>query len=91
MSEQPYTLYFTDRSVSSLKNLDRTVARRIVQKLEWLADNAAAIAHTPLTGDWQGYYRLRVGDYRVIYRLDHSLRMVVVEIIGHRSEIYDRP
>lgn len=91
MSEQLYTLHFTDRSVSSLKNLDRTVARRIVQKLEWLADNAAAIAHTPLTGDWQGYYRLRVGDYRVIYRLDHSLRMVVVEIIGHRSEIYDRP
>ncbi len=90
MSE-PHILYFTDRAANSLKRLDRTVARRIVQKLEWLADNAAVIAHTPLTGDWQGYYRLRVGDYRAICRLDHNLRLVVVEFIGHRSEIYESP
>lgn len=88
---ESYALYFTERSVSDLKSLDRPVARRIVQKLEWLADNVAVVAHMPLTGDWQGYYRLRVGDYRVIYRLDHPLRMLVVELIGHRSDIYDRP
>lgn len=88
MSEA-YTLQFSDRALASLKRLDKTVAQRILDKLEWLAANAAVIAHTPLTGDWSGFYRLRVGDYRVIYRLDHDNRLIVVEIIGHRREVYD--
>jgi len=86
---EPYTLQFTEKATNSLKQLDQTVARRIFKKLEWLADNAAIIAHYPLTGDWSGFCRLRVGDYRAIYRLDHMIRLIVVEIIGHRSEIYD--
>jgi mRNA interferase RelE/StbE len=84
-----YTLQFSDRALASLKRLDKTVAQRILDKLEWLAANATTIAHTSLTGDWSGFYRLRVGDYRVIYRLDHDNRLILVEIIGHRREVYD--
>ena len=88
MSE-PYTLQFTDRALADLKRLDKPIARRILSKLEWLAANTAVIAHVPLSGDWSGFYRLRVGDYRVIYRLDRDNRLIVVDIIGHRSEVYD--
>jgi len=86
---EPYTLRFTEKTADNLKRLDKTVVRRILSKLEWLAENAATIPHAPLSGDWSGFYRLRVGDYRAIYRLDHSGHLIVVEIVGHRSDIYD--
>ena len=43
----------------------------------------------PLKGTWTGHYRFRVGDYRVVYRIDDLGRIVVVAIIAHRSEVYE--
>jgi mRNA interferase RelE/StbE len=87
MSE-PYVLQFSDRAVASLKRLDKPVARRILDKLSWLATNATMVTHTSLTGEWSGFYRLRVGNYRVIYQMDHGIHLIVIEVIGHRREIY---
>ena len=42
-----------------------------------------------LTGEWSGYLRYRVGDWRVIYRIDDSTNRVNVVVIGHRREIYE--
>ncbi len=90
MSEPPsYSLQFSNRALASLKRLDKVVTRRILDKLEWLAANASVLAHVALTGDWSSYYRLRVGDYRVLYRLDHDNYLITIEIVGHRREIYD--
>ena len=84
---QPYVLQLTEEAEKDLKRLDKTVAKRIVTKLQWLAANAETYSHTALTGQWTGFFRLRVGDYRVIYALDHEGRLIVVVVIGHRSEI----
>ncbi len=43
------------------------MARRIVQRINWLAANWDAVRLEALTGDLAGLYKLRVGDYRVIY------------------------
>ena len=85
-----YTLKFNDRALSSLKNIDKAIAQRILRKLEWLAANTTVIPHTALAGNWEGFYRLRVGDYRVIYRLNHDSLLIAVEVIGHRREIYTK-
>ena len=42
-----------------------------------------------LTGEWAGYLRYRVGDWRVIYRFDDSTNPVNVVVIGHCREIYE--
>ena len=42
-----------------------------------------------LTGEWAGYLRYRVGDWRVIYRIDATANRVNVVVIGHRREIYE--
>jgi mRNA interferase RelE/StbE len=42
-----------------------------------------------LTGKLKGYYRFRIGDYRVIYRVDDDGRLVIVALITHRSKAYD--
>lgn len=43
----------------------------------------------PLTGKLKGYYRFRIGDYRVIYRIDDDGLLVIVALITHRSKAYD--
>ena len=43
----------------------------------------------PLKGDFAGYYRYRVGDYRVIYRIDDQQQSVFVLKIAHRSDVYE--
>ncbi|WP_230966935.1 type II toxin-antitoxin system RelE family toxin [Nostoc sp. NZL] len=41
-----------------------------------------------LKGDYAGYYRYRIGDYRVIYSIDDEVVQVLVVAIAHRSEVY---
>ncbi len=87
--QTPYLLEYSDAAIESLRTLDRAVARRIIAKLRWLADNAETLPHFALAGRWRGLYRLRVGDYRAIYKLNHELQLLLVEIVGHRREIYE--
>ena len=42
-----------------------------------------------LTGDWAGYLRYRVGDWRVIYRVEDETSRVYVVTTAHRSEVYE--
>ncbi|MBE9089208.1 type II toxin-antitoxin system RelE/ParE family toxin [Microcystis aeruginosa LEGE 11464] len=60
---------------------------RILNKIEWLAINFEQITPLPLTREWSGFYKLRVGDYRVIYEFDRESRIIIR--VGHRSEVYD--
>jgi len=63
------------------------VKERIAQKIEWLAENLDQIIPQQLTGNLAGYYKLRVGDYRVIYDLINEEKVLIISQVGHRSEI----
>jgi mRNA interferase RelE/StbE len=43
-----------------------------------------------LKGEWSRYLRYRVGDWRVIYRIDDQARCVSVLVIAHRRDVYDK-
>jgi len=68
--------------------LDKAVSRRVVDRINWLAANLDAIRLEALTGDLAELYKLRVGDYRVIYEVLREERTIVIHAIGHRREIY---
>ena len=68
--------------------LDKPVGRRIVERINWLAGNLDVIQPETLTGDLTGLYKLRVGDYRVIYGVVHSEKAIMIHAIGHRRQIY---
>ena len=68
-----------------LDRLDRSVADRIIGKIE-KALAAEGRAGEPLAGEFAGLYRLRVGDYRVIYARTAVGYMVLR--IGHRGDVY---
>ena len=85
---EPYSLEYTETAVDQLERLPRTIAAQIIRKLEWMAANATDVKHEAMTGNWGGFFRIRVRDYRVIYSLDHARRVIEVEAVGHRSKIY---
>jgi len=43
----------------------------------------------PLKGKLWGYYRYRIGDYRVVYLIDEQTNQVLVDTIAHRGKVYD--
>jgi mRNA interferase RelE/StbE len=83
-----YSVSFETESVADLDALDQRVRLRIINKIEWLRINFERITPLPLTGQWSGFYKLRVGDYRVIYEFDSENHLIIITRIGHRREIY---
>jgi mRNA interferase RelE/StbE len=71
------------------RRLDRANAKRVIEKLQDQAKNATLVKHKDLKGQWRGLYSLRIGDYRAIYALNHEKRLLIVEVIGHRRDVYD--
>ena len=74
--------------VKDLKGLDRSIRQRILNKIQWLLEHVEEIRHEPLTAQWEGMYRLRVGDYRVVYGIDRMQKRIIIYIVGHRREVY---
>jgi len=79
-------IQYSREALKALAKMDSKAAKQIVAKVEQLANDPASLANNvkKLTG--RPEYRLRVGDYRVIY----SETLVVLNVIkvGHRREIY---
>jgi len=71
-----------------LMRLDKRVGRRVVERINWLAANLDSVRPEAFTGNLAGLYKLRVGDYRVIYEVLRQEETIVIHAIGHRSAIY---
>ena len=79
---------FTSNAEADLARLDVPVVQRVLKRLRWLAENFEAITPEALTGQWQGVFKLRVGDYRVLYTCDKAQQKIVVHFVRHRREVY---
>ncbi len=77
---------FTPQGSEDLGRLDKPVAQRVLNRIRWLAENFEALAPQPLTGRWQGVYKLRIGDYRALYTFGKD--RIEIRAIGHRREVY---
>ena len=82
-----YKIEWKQSAKKELKKLDKQIIPRILQAVENLADNPYSSGSKKLIGS-DSIYRIRVGDYRIVYNI--KLSVVIIEIIkvGHRREIY---
>jgi len=69
-----------------LRKLDREIRPRIEGAIALLAEDPRPPASRPLGG--RDGYRVRVGDYRIIYTVQDDVLLVVVVTLGHRREVY---
>src|SRR2546425_12675024 len=82
-----FEIIWSEPAIRQLRKLDRTVARRIFNKVGELADNPHRLVQRLVSSP---YYRLRVGDYRVILDIQQSLLRILGLKVGHRGSIYNR-
>ncbi len=83
-----YRVIILPKALADLSSLDKAVAQRISDKLTWLSEIIKRTTPIPLKGEFSGFYKLKAGDWRVIYEVDHSEKTVTVHKVGHRREIY---
>ncbi|MBW4517946.1 MAG: type II toxin-antitoxin system RelE/ParE family toxin [Timaviella obliquedivisa GSE-PSE-MK23-08B] len=84
-----YSIEYEPEAIANLEKLSVTNRKRIIAKINWLAENFEQITPQPLTADLSGFYKLRIGDYRVIYEFNIEESILFIDKVGHRSEIYD--
>ena len=82
-----YKILIDDKVIKDLKKIDKTWQSRILHKIK------TVLAEDPyrgkrLVGNLSPYWRLRVGDYRIIYEIEEERVIVEVIRIKHRKEVY---
>jgi mRNA interferase RelE/StbE len=71
-------------------NADKALAKKIARCLQQLEETPLFHPNVKaLKGEYAGYYRYRIGDYRVIYSVDEDIVQVFVITIVYRGEAYD--
>ena len=83
-----YQIELRQEVLRDLKALDSIVMDRVLRKLTWLKDNFDIIIPESLKGEFKGLYKLRIGDYRILYTFNKSEKKISVHLIGHRKDIY---
>jgi mRNA interferase RelE/StbE len=82
----PFEIIWSEPAIRSLKKLDRPVAKRIFDAVSRLRDEpnrwVERLVNSP-------YYRMRVGDFRVIVDIQGGRLRVLVIKVGHRKNVYD--
>lgn len=84
-----WTLEFDAKARKQFRKLPKAIGDRILVGMETVAahenprDRGKAMA-----GEWAGHWRYRVGDYRVIARIEDGRMVIIVVALGHRREVY---
>ncbi len=81
-----YTVRLRPSAERALGKLPRELQGRILGKLDQLAENPYLPGYEKLHGE--PGYRVRVGDYRIVYDILHQEVTILVIRIGHRREVY---
>jgi mRNA interferase RelE/StbE len=82
----PYVVYVKRSAEKELAGLPLQVHQRIIKRLLTLKANPRPPGAKKLGSAER--YRLRVGDYRILYTIDDDLQKIEVSAVGHRREVY---
>lgn len=80
-----YEIIFSETALKHLKKIERSIQKRIITALERIRIRPESFVRR-LVGE--PYYRLRVGDYRVILDIQQKNLIILVIEVGHRKKIY---
>ncbi len=82
-----YSVYIKPSAQKALARLDRDIRRRISSRIDLLARDPRPPGTEKLAGA-EDLYRIRIGEYRVIYQIRDKELIVLVVRVGHRKDVY---
>jgi mRNA interferase RelE/StbE len=81
-----YELLLRPSVEKDLKKIPAADLRKILARIETLRENPRPVGCAKLSGE--EYYRVRQGDYRIVYEIEDNRLIVIVVKVGHRRDIY---
>ena len=84
----PYALFYHPNIAKDIVRLPKNIKERIQRAIEDRLTTEPFHFGDPLRRSLQGYRKLRIGDYRVIYKVDKD--KVAILKIGHRKDVYTK-
>ena len=85
---EKYSVEFKKSAVKDLREFPKKDVERILAVIRALADNPRPLGSKKLSA--QERYRIRQGDYRIIYEILDNVLVVIVVKIGHRKDVYSK-
>jgi mRNA interferase RelE/StbE len=85
-----FEIHLSSRSHKFLKRVDRITYDRIVRKIEALAIDPFPLDAKKIIGRKDKLYRIKTGDYRILYEIYLDKKVILIVNIDKRSRIYDR-
>lgn len=83
-----FKIVFKRSAEKELSKLPTSVVRRIAPVIDDLASNPRPIGSKKLEAQKDELWRVRVGDYRIVYLIEDVLQILEVQKVGHRKDIY---
>lgn len=90
MAPRAYRIEFTPAADRDFRRLPRDIQTRLRPKIDALGENPRPRGGEALASE-EGLYRIRVGDYRIVYQIRDQVLVVVLVRIRHRREAYRKP
>jgi len=88
LTEVPYEIRLHPQAARAFRRLQNPLQSRIAAAIDALANDPRPTGTAKLAG--RNDYRIRVGDYRIVYAVDDDEHLVLIARIGHRREVYRR-
>lgn len=83
-----WSVEFLTHAEKDLAKTEKSGRRRIIEKTEWLSKNFDSIFPINIKGEFRDFYKLRVGDWRVFYRVDWNKNIIFICLIERRDKAY---
>ena len=82
-----YSVIIADKAAKEIEWLPNHIIKKVIRKLEELEAQPRPIGTKKLTGEGNKW-RIRIGDYRVIYKIDDAIRIITILYVRHRKDAY---
>ena len=83
-----YSIEIKKSAAKEIRKLPNEALKRVLSKIESLQSNPRPAGCKKLSGDEK--YRIRVGVYRILYKIEEKKLIVYVVKVGHRREVYEK-
>lgn len=85
-----YSIEFAPRIEKQLSVIPKAIRNKIFDRIEKLKKNPRPPQVEPLHGSESGFFRIRQGDYRIVYSINDNRLLVLVVRVVHRKEVYTK-
>jgi len=84
-----YQITIRKKALKELEVLPKKTNEKIAQAIDALAQDPRPSGCKKLKGEEEYLWRIRIGDYRIIYSIEESIKIIDIRRIGHRRNIYE--